>query len=32
MYGDRGTTAPAMGMNSDFARTLKTQMVRSMSP
>jgi multidrug resistance efflux pump len=28
MYGDRGSTAPALGMNSDFSRTLKTQMVR----
>jgi len=25
-YGDRGKTAPALGMNADFSRTLKTQM------
>eukprot|EP01094_Clydonella_sp_ATCC50884_P012143 TRINITY_DN2205_c0_g1_i1.p2 TRINITY_DN2205_c0_g1~~TRINITY_DN2205_c0_g1_i1.p2 ORF type:complete len:234 (-),score=61.86 TRINITY_DN2205_c0_g1_i1:197-856(-) len=26
MFGDRGRTAPSMGMNSDFSRTLRTQM------
>lgn len=26
-YGDKGNTAPTLGMNADFARTLRTQMV-----
>ena len=26
-YGDKGNTAPTLGMNGDFARTLRTQMV-----